>query len=120
MIVQGGRAIGACALEATHGGQMLWIMVLVTVPGAWHVALRSILRHATEHTPALTVDIKLFALDGRRRRMWCSGFTEREEAVPVHDPQGETADSSTPTAGTTTAATRISTRSTSEPTPFER
>jgi hypothetical protein len=79
VIVQRGRSIGACALEAIQGGQTLWIMDLVTVPGAWHVALRSILRHATEHTRALSVDIKLFALDGRRRRMWCSGFTEREK-----------------------------------------
>ncbi|HEU4734087.1 MAG TPA: GNAT family N-acetyltransferase [Kofleriaceae bacterium] len=76
----GGRdePIGACALEPTHGGTTLRIVDLVTVPGAWHVGLRAIVSHAARHSRADRVDIKLFALDGRRRQMWRSGFTERE------------------------------------------
>jgi GNAT superfamily N-acetyltransferase len=79
VVVWRGRAVGACALEATQGGEMLWIVDLITRPKTWHLVLRSILRYAADHTPAITVDIKLFALDGRRRRMWCSGFTERDK-----------------------------------------
>lgn len=78
VILQRGRAIGTCALETTNGGGTLWIVDLITVPGAWHAALRAIVRHAAEQTSAATVDIKLFALDGRRRHMWCSGFIERD------------------------------------------
>jgi hypothetical protein len=72
------RAIGACAVELTHRATVLRIVDLVTVPGAWHAALRAILRHALAHDGVGSVDIKLFALDGRRRRMWRSGFLERE------------------------------------------
>jgi GNAT superfamily N-acetyltransferase len=78
LILARGRAIGVCALESTNGGETLWIVDLIAVPGAWHTALRAIVRHAAEHTSATTLDIKLFALDGRRRHMWWSGFTERE------------------------------------------
>jgi len=78
LIILGGRAIGMCALEPTNDGDTLWIVDLITVPGAWHAALRAIVRHAAEQTSATTVDIKLFALDGRRRHMWWSGFTERD------------------------------------------
>lgn len=78
VIVAAGRPIGACALECIHGGDTLWIVDLISIPGAWHTALRAIARHAAERTSAAALDIKLFALDGRRRRMWRSGFTERE------------------------------------------
>jgi hypothetical protein len=78
VIAARGRAIGACALEPTHAGTTLRIVDLVTVPGAWHAGLRAILRHAALRTAAASVDIKLFAQDGRRRQMWRSGFTERE------------------------------------------
>jgi GNAT superfamily N-acetyltransferase len=78
VILARGRAIGVCALESTNGGDTLWIVDLVTVPGAWHAGLRAIVRHAAERTAATTLDIKLFTLDGRRRRMWRSGFTERD------------------------------------------
>lgn len=78
VIMDRGRAIGACAIECTHGGTVLRIVDLVTVPNAWHAGLRAIVRYAGEHTRADSVDIKLFAPDGRRRQMWRSGFTERE------------------------------------------
>ena len=79
VIVNRGRAIGMCALETINGGGTLWIVDVLTVPGAWHVALRAIVRHAADHTSATAVIIKLFALDGRRRKMWWSGFTERDK-----------------------------------------
>jgi hypothetical protein len=79
VIVERGRAIGACALEPMHGGATLRIVDLFTVPGAWHAGLRAILRYAARHTDASAVDIKLFTLDGRRRAMWRSGFTERDK-----------------------------------------
>jgi GNAT superfamily N-acetyltransferase len=72
------RPIGMCALQTTQGGGTLWIVDLITLPGAWHAALGAIVHHAVEHTAARTVDIKLFAPDGRRRHMWCSGFIERD------------------------------------------
>jgi len=78
VIVERGEPIGACAIELTHRGSALRIVDLVTVPGAWHAGLRAIVRYAGEHTGAATVDIKLFAPDGRRRQMWRSGFAERE------------------------------------------
>jgi GNAT superfamily N-acetyltransferase len=79
VILWRGRAIATCALETIHGGGTLWIVDLVTIPGAWHKALRAIVRHAGEHTSATAVVIKLFASDGRRRRMWQSAFTERDK-----------------------------------------
>jgi GNAT superfamily N-acetyltransferase len=78
LIVQHGRAIGGCALETTGDGARLWIADLVTVPGAWHAGIHAIVRYAVEQTRAQSIDIKLFALDGRRRQMWRSGFSERE------------------------------------------
>jgi GNAT superfamily N-acetyltransferase len=73
-----GRAIGSCALELTHSGHVLQIVDLVTVPGAWHLGLDAIVRHAALHTDADRIDLKLFALDSRRRQMWRSGFLQRE------------------------------------------
>src|SRR5213078_3119929 len=78
VIVERGRAIGACALEPTRGGTVLTIVDLVTVPGAWHAGLRAIVRYCAEHTRADRVEIKLFSNDGRRRHLWRLGFTERE------------------------------------------
>lgn len=78
VIALGARPIGACALEAMHGGAELHIVDLVAVPGAWHACLRAITAHAAAHTRARTVSIKLFALDGRSRQMFRSGFLERE------------------------------------------
>ena len=72
------RTLGACALEAMNGGKTCRIVDLVTVPGEWHTCLRAIAAFAVEHTDAQVVDIKLFSLDGRRRMMWRSGFTERD------------------------------------------
>jgi GNAT superfamily N-acetyltransferase len=78
VITRRGRPIGACAYELTHAGSVLRVIDLVTVPGAWHAGLRAIVRHALAHTDASAVDLKLFAPDGRRRRMWWAGFVERE------------------------------------------
>lgn len=78
VIVEGGAAIGACAVESTGDGSLLTIVDLLTVPGAWHAGLRAIVHHAAERTSAEKVDIKLFVPDGRRRQLWRAGFTERE------------------------------------------
>ena len=78
VISDGHRPIGACALESMHAGAELHIVDLVAVPGEWHACLRAIVAHASEHTRARTVSIKLFALDGRTRMMWRSGFLERD------------------------------------------
>jgi GNAT superfamily N-acetyltransferase len=78
VIVRRGRAIAACALEYMHGGKTLRIVDLLAIPGAWHAALGAIVRHAQDHTTVDTVDVKLFATDGRRRQMWRSGFVERD------------------------------------------
>jgi hypothetical protein len=77
IVVQRGRAIATCALQPMPDGRTLRIVDLVAVPGAWHAALRAIVRHAAE-TDAHIVDIKLHAYDGRARRMWRSGFVERD------------------------------------------
>jgi len=77
VIVDRGQPIGACALEPRRGGT-LTILDLITVPGAWHAGLRAIVRHAAEQTAADRIDLKLFTPDGRRHRMWQSGFLERE------------------------------------------
>jgi len=73
-----GRALGACALEAMHDGKTLRIVDLFALPGEWHACLRTIARYAADETAAQIVDIKLFTLDGRKRGMWRSGFTERD------------------------------------------
>jgi hypothetical protein len=78
VIVRGGQPIGACAVEPMFGGATLRIVDLVAVPGRWHACLRAIARFAARTTRARVLDIKLFAPDGRRRRMWLSGFVERE------------------------------------------
>jgi GNAT superfamily N-acetyltransferase len=78
VIVRRGQPIGVCAVEPVHGGATLRIVDLVTVSGAWHAGLRAILRHAAAQRAVRSVDIKLFARDGRRRRMWLSRFTERD------------------------------------------
>lgn len=78
VIVECGRPIGACALELTRGGNVLTIIDLLTVPGAWRAGLRAIVRNAAEQTRAQVVDMKLFANDGRLHHLWRSGFTERE------------------------------------------
>lgn len=88
VIVHRGRPVGACALEMMFGGKVMRIVDLVAVPGAWHACLSAIARHA-EETEAQTVDIKLMALDGRRRRMWRAGFFERDHkpflvVIPKH------------------------------------
>jgi hypothetical protein len=73
-----GEPLGACSLEAMNDGKTVRIVDLFTVPGEWHACLRAIVRYCTEETRASVVDIKLFTLDGRKRGMWRSGFTERE------------------------------------------
>jgi hypothetical protein len=77
VIVQRGRPIGACALEFMNDGKTLRIVDLIAIPGAWHAALVGIARHAAL-TQAHTLDIKLMAVDGRRRMMWRAGFVERD------------------------------------------
>jgi GNAT superfamily N-acetyltransferase len=77
VIMLHGRPIGACALEAMHHGETLRIVDLMALPGTWHMCLSAIARHAAE-TDANIVDIKLMALDGRRRQMWRAGFLERD------------------------------------------
>jgi GNAT superfamily N-acetyltransferase len=78
VVVSRGQVIGACAVEPTHGGTVLQIVDLITIPGQWHTGLRAIVRYAGTETRADRIDLKLFALDGKRRRMWRSGFAERE------------------------------------------
>lgn len=78
VIVEDGAPIAACAVELTRGGSALTVLDLVAVPGAWDRGMRAILHYAAAHTAASLVDLKLFATDGRRRRLWRLGFTERE------------------------------------------
>jgi GNAT superfamily N-acetyltransferase len=78
VIVDKGRTIGACALEVMNDGHSVRIVDVMAIPGAWHRCLAAISAHAAATTGADFVDIKLFALDGRRRHMWRAGFTERE------------------------------------------
>jgi hypothetical protein len=77
VIMSHGNPIGVCALEMMNGGETMRIVDLIAVPGQWHLCLSAIARHAAE-TDAHTVDIKLMALDGRRRQMWRAGFFERD------------------------------------------
>jgi GNAT superfamily N-acetyltransferase len=90
VIVQHGRPIGVCALETTNDGESLRIVDLIAVPGGWHDALVAIARYAAE-TDARTLDIKLMALDGRRRNMWRAGFLERDSKpfLVVIPPDGD-------------------------------
>jgi hypothetical protein len=78
VIERGGEPIGACALELISHGEELHIVDLVAVPGEWHACLRAIALHAAANTRARTVSIKLFALDARVRKMWLSGYLERD------------------------------------------
>jgi hypothetical protein len=78
VIVRGGEPIAACALEPLHDGRTLHVVDLVAIPGAWTDALAAIARHAAATTDARMLDIKLLAIDGRRRAMWRAGFFERE------------------------------------------
>jgi GNAT superfamily N-acetyltransferase len=78
VIVDGGRAIGVCSLEVMNEGRSLRIVDLMAIPAAWHRCLSAITRYASETTDAHHIDIKLMALDGRRRHMWRTGFTERD------------------------------------------
>jgi GNAT superfamily N-acetyltransferase len=89
VIVDHGRPIGACALERMHGGHSMRIVDLIARPGTWHRCLAAIAKHAAT-TDAHHVDIKLMALDGRRRQMWRAGFVERETkpflvVIPARD-----------------------------------
>ncbi|HEX5060034.1 MAG TPA: GNAT family N-acetyltransferase [Kofleriaceae bacterium] len=77
VIVDRGQPIGACALQRMPEGRALRIVDLLAVPGAWHRCLSAIARHAAD-TDAHIVDIKLMALDGRRRAMWRAGYVERD------------------------------------------
>ena len=77
VIVSRGRPVGACSLEAMAGGKNLRIVDIMAIPGHWHACLSAIARHAAE-TDATTLDIKLMAVDGRRRQMWRAGFLERD------------------------------------------
>ena len=72
------RPIGACALELMNEGRSVRIVDLMAIPGAWHRCLSAIAAHVADTTAAQFVDIKLMALDGRRRHMWRAGFTERD------------------------------------------
>jgi hypothetical protein len=78
VIVEGGRPIGACALESLHDGAELHIVDLVAAPGAWHACLRAIARNGARETRARIASIKLFAIDARSRGMLRAGFVERE------------------------------------------
>jgi len=90
VIVRGNRPIGVCALELMGGGHTMRIVDLIAVPGQWHACLSAITRHAAE-TEAHTVDIKLMAVDGRRRQMWRAGFMERDSKpfLVVIPPDGD-------------------------------
>ena len=77
VIERRGQPIAVCALEAMGDGRNINIVDLIAVPGEWHAALTAIASHVAASS-AQTVDIKLMALDGRRRAMWRAGFFERE------------------------------------------
>jgi GNAT superfamily N-acetyltransferase len=77
VIVERGRPIGACSLEHMNDGKSLRIVDVMSLPGAWHRCLSAIAHHAAE-TDAHHLDIKLMAVDGRRRMMWRTGFVERD------------------------------------------
>jgi hypothetical protein len=88
VVVDRGEPIAACALELGDAGARVHVVDLVAVPGAWHTALEAIARHAAD-LGARSLEIRLHALDGRRRSMWRSGFVERErKPFLVMVPQG--------------------------------
>lgn len=78
VILEGGRAIGACALELVPETCTMRIVDLVAVPGMWHASLQAVARFCADETAADALDMKLLTVDGRRRAMWRSGFIERE------------------------------------------
>jgi hypothetical protein len=78
VIVDRGKPIGVCALEVMNEGRSLRIVDLMAMPGQWQECLKAIARYAADETDVQFVDIKLMALDGRRRRMWRAGFDERD------------------------------------------
>jgi len=78
VIVDRGRPIGACALELLNGGETQRIVDLLAVRREWHTCLAAITRFCADTTDAEVIDIKLMGLDGRRRELWRSAFTERE------------------------------------------
>ncbi|HTL33990.1 MAG TPA: GNAT family N-acetyltransferase [Kofleriaceae bacterium] len=78
VITDNGRPIGACALEVMNEGKSVRIVDVMAIPDQWHRCLSAIASHVTTATDAHFVDIKLMALDGRRRHMWRAGFTERD------------------------------------------
>jgi hypothetical protein len=88
VVTDRGTPIGACALEVIDGGRVLRVVDLIAVPGEWNACLSAISRWGADETDAEIVDIKLMALDGRRRAMWRAGFVERDKkpflaAIPV-------------------------------------
>ncbi len=91
VITDRGKPIGACALEVMDEGRVLRILDVMTVPGAWHSALTAIARWGADNTDTQHVDIKLMALDGRRRAMWRAGFMERDSKpfLVVIPPDGD-------------------------------
>ncbi len=78
VITSRGRPIGACAVEVMDGGRALRIVDLMAAPSCWLPCLNAISQWAADNTDARHVDIKLMALDGRRRALWRAGFTERD------------------------------------------
>jgi hypothetical protein len=76
VIVEDGEPIGACALERLDDAHR--IVDLLAVPGAWHRCLAGIVRFLADSSDARVIDLKLFALSGRKHFMWRSGFVERE------------------------------------------
>ncbi|MEJ7596831.1 MAG: hypothetical protein WKG01_02880 [Kofleriaceae bacterium] len=78
VITDRGTPIGACALEPMFDGKVQRLEDVVAIPGKWHACLAAIVAHCIATTGAHTLDLKLFANDGRKRRMWRSGFVERD------------------------------------------
>lgn len=73
-----GRPIAACALEATQDGRVMRIVDVFAVPSHFRTALRAITRHVSETSECETIELKLMALDGRKRHLWRVGFLERQ------------------------------------------
>ena len=77
VVLRGDRPIAACALEGMAGAAYLRVIDLLAVPGTFREALAAIAAHASA-AGAHVVDVKLHTSDGRRRRLWQSGFVERD------------------------------------------
>ncbi len=77
VILDDDRAVGSCALEPLRDGRTMRIVDLTTPPEHWHTCLRAIAVHAARAGAEL-LDIKLLAVDGRKRQMWRSLFVERD------------------------------------------